>query len=63
MTPYSFRSTCAIKMVLSGSAENADKVMRHIGWFGKSSDSRMHTVVDSGVVASKLEVFISKRYY
>ncbi|XP_061174865.1 uncharacterized protein LOC133184007 [Saccostrea echinata] len=36
-TPHSFRSGCAITMALSGSADNADQVMRHIGWFGKSS--------------------------
>lgn len=56
-TPHSFRAGCAITMALSGSAENVDQVMRHIGWFGKSSAeyySRMHTMIDSGVVATKL---------
>ena len=55
-TPHSFSSGCAITMALSGSAENAVQVMRHISWFGKSSAeyySRMHTMIDSGVVASK----------
>lgn len=44
-------------MALSGSAENVDQVMRHIGWFGMSSAeyySRMHTMINSGVVATKL---------
>uniref|UniRef100_A0A8W8J8F9 Putative nuclease HARBI1 n=1 Tax=Magallana gigas TaxID=29159 RepID=A0A8W8J8F9_MAGGI len=32
-TPHSFRVGCAITMALSGSAENVDQVMRHIGCF------------------------------
>lgn len=62
-TPNSFRSGCAITMALSGSAENAVQVLRHIGWFGKSSAeyySRMHTMIDSGVVASKLAESVSQ---
>jgi hypothetical protein len=61
--PHSFRSGCAITMALSGSAENANQVMRHIGWFSKSSAeyySRMHMMVDSGVVVSKLAESVSR---
>jgi len=56
-TPHSFRSGCTITMALSGSAENVDQAMRHVGWFGKTSAEyygRMHTLVDAAVVASKL---------
>lgn len=55
-TPHSFRAGCAITMALSGSAENEDQAMRHIGWFGRSSAeySITHTMIDSGVVATKL---------
>lgn len=56
-TPHSFRSGCAITMTSSVSVEKVDKVMNHVGWFGKSSAEyycRMSTLVDSGVVASKL---------
>lgn len=44
-------------MTLSESVEKVDKVKNHVGWFGKSSAEyycRMSTLVDSGVVASKL---------
>jgi hypothetical protein len=44
-------------MTLSGSVEKVDQVMAHVGLFGKSSAKyycRMSTLVDSGVVASKL---------
>lgn len=56
-TPHSFRSGCAITMTSSVSVEKVDKVMNHVEWFGKSSAEyycRMSTLVDSGVVASKL---------
>ena len=56
-TPHSFRSGCAITMALSNSADSADQAMNHIGWFGKASAeyySRVHTLVDASVVASKL---------
>jgi integrase len=36
-TPHSFRSGCAIAMVLSGSAETSQEVMQHVGWFTKES--------------------------
>ena len=56
-TPHSFRSGCAITMALSGSVDNVDQVMNHVGWFNKSSAeyyTRMHSLVDAGIVASKL---------
>lgn len=56
-TPHSFRSGCAITMALTGSADNVDQMMHHIGWFGRESAeyySRKHTLVDSSTVASKL---------
>ena len=56
-TPHSFRAGCTITMALSGSADNAEQAMKHIGWFSKSSAEcygRMHTLVDSAVVASNL---------
>ena len=56
-TPHSFRSGCAITMALSGSVDNVDQVMNHVGWFNKSSAeyyTKMHSLVDAGIVASKL---------
>ena len=56
-TPHSFRSGYAIAMTLSGSVDSVDQIMNHMGWFGRSSAeyySRLHTMIDSGVVASKL---------
>lgn len=56
-TPHSFRSGCAVTIALSDAASNVDQAMEHVGWFGKSSAeyySRMHSLVDAGVVAEKL---------
>lgn len=56
-TPHSFRSGCAVTMALSGSVESTGEMMRHIGWFNEKSAeyySRVHTLSDSSLVASKL---------
>ena len=53
-TPHSFRAGCAVTLALSGSVDNIDQIMNHIGWYGEGSAeyySRLAVFVESGRLA------------
>ena len=56
-TPHSFRAGCAVTLALSGSVDNIDQMMNHIGWYGEGSAeyySRLPVLVESDFVAGRL---------
>ncbi|ESO88966.1 hypothetical protein LOTGIDRAFT_154035 [Lottia gigantea] len=54
--PHSFRSGCDITMALSGSVNNPEQMIRHIGWFTENSAryySMINALADSTIIATK----------